>query len=59
MKIAPAIDIYLTYLYLVQHFHGRSRNCYSITIRAVHRMLQYVAIGRIRKKADLREVSST
>ncbi|KAL1457891.1 hypothetical protein WDU94_008072 [Cyamophila willieti] len=34
------------------HFYGRSRNCYSIAIRSVHRALQYARRSKDHKKAD-------
>lgn len=38
---------------LSAHFVGRSRNCYSLAIRAVHRALQYCTKGRKLKKKDM------
>ncbi|KAI5705338.1 hypothetical protein M8J76_015047 [Diaphorina citri] len=35
------------------HFFGRSRNCYSLAIRAVHRALQYARKSKDHKKADM------
>ncbi|GLH03686.1 39S ribosomal protein L20, mitochondrial, partial [Gryllus bimaculatus] len=37
-----------------RHFHGRSRNCYSIAVRAVHRALAYATKARALKKEDMR-----
>ncbi|KAK7867511.1 hypothetical protein R5R35_009413 [Gryllus longicercus] len=41
-------------LKLSAHFHGRSRNCYSIAVRAVHRALVYATKARALKKEDMR-----
>ncbi|EZA53339.1 hypothetical protein DMN91_005351 [Ooceraea biroi] len=41
---------------LAAHFIGRSRNCYSITIRNVHRALTYSTIGRKMKIQDMKEL---
>ncbi|XP_055613803.1 39S ribosomal protein L20, mitochondrial [Uranotaenia lowii] len=41
---------------LAAHYIGRSRNCYSITIRSVHRALAYATKGRALKKQDMREL---
>ncbi|XP_017772675.1 PREDICTED: 39S ribosomal protein L20, mitochondrial [Nicrophorus vespilloides] len=38
---------------LAAHFQGRKRNCYSITIRYVHRALVYATKGRKLKKVDM------
>lgn len=39
-----------------QHYIGRRRNCYSLTIKSVHRALQFSTKGRKLKKQDMREV---
>lgn len=39
-----------------QHFTGRRRNCYSVTIRNVDRALVYATKARKLKKEDLHEV---
>lgn len=44
---------------LAAHFRGRMRNCYSMTIRAVHRSLQYTTKSREVKRKDLRELWET
>lgn len=41
-----------------QHFYGRSRNCYSLAIRAVHRALVFATKGRKLKKEDMAAVGS-
>ncbi|XP_055641635.1 39S ribosomal protein L20, mitochondrial [Toxorhynchites rutilus septentrionalis] len=41
---------------LAAHYIGRPRNCYSITIRSVHRALAYATKGRKLKKLDMREL---
>ncbi|GAB1603582.1 39S ribosomal protein L20, mitochondrial-like isoform X1 [Argonauta hians] len=41
---------------LAWHFLGRKRNCYSISIRYVHRALRYSTWGRKLKKADAKEL---
>ncbi|XP_058450075.1 large ribosomal subunit protein bL20m [Malaya genurostris] len=41
---------------LAAHYMGRPRNCYSITIRSVHRALAYATKGRALKKQDMREL---
>ncbi|XP_053694986.1 39S ribosomal protein L20, mitochondrial [Sabethes cyaneus] len=41
---------------LAAHYIGRPRNCYSITIRNVHRALAYATKGRALKKQDMREL---
>lgn len=46
-----------TFYSWLQHFIGRRRNCYSITVRNVHRALQYATKGRALKKADMKDVS--
>ncbi|XP_014790553.1 39S ribosomal protein L20, mitochondrial isoform X2 [Octopus bimaculoides] len=43
------------YRRLAWHFFGRKRNCYSISIRYVHRALRYSTWGRRLKKADAKE----
>lgn len=45
--------------YLFQHFIGRRRNCYSITIRNVHRALAYATEGRKLKKDDMADLWKT
>jgi large subunit ribosomal protein L20 len=44
---------------LAAAFRGRSRNCYSISIRAVHRALVYATKGRKLKKLDFAELWQT
>ncbi|XP_029642123.1 39S ribosomal protein L20, mitochondrial isoform X1 [Octopus sinensis] len=44
------------YRRLAWHFFGRKRNCYSISIRYVHRALRYSTWGRRLKKADAKEL---
>jgi large subunit ribosomal protein L20 len=39
---------------LAKGFYGRRKNCWTITIRAVHRALQHAYIGRRLKKRDAR-----
>lgn len=41
---------------LAAHYIGRRRNCYSITIRNVHRALVYATMGRKQKKEDIKEL---
>ncbi|CAG2068188.1 unnamed protein product, partial [Timema podura] len=36
------------------HYRGRSRNCYSIAIRNVHRALVFATQGRKLKKEDMK-----
>nr|CAD7263166.1 unnamed protein product [Timema shepardi] len=36
------------------HFRGRSRNCYSIAIRSVHRAMVFATQGRKLKKEDMK-----
>lgn len=43
---------------LFQGFRGRSKNCYSIAIRRVHKALQYQYVSRRLKKREMRSVSS-
>lgn len=42
-----------------QGFRGRSKNCYSIAIRRVHKALQYQYVSRRLKKREMRSVSSS
>jgi large subunit ribosomal protein L20 len=39
---------------LAKGFYGRRKNCWTLTIRAVHRALQHAYIGRRLKKRDAR-----
>ncbi|XP_063699513.1 large ribosomal subunit protein bL20m [Culicoides brevitarsis] len=41
---------------MAAHYYGRPRNCYSVTIRAVHRALVYATQGRKQKRRDFREL---
>lgn len=41
---------------LAAHYIGRRRNCYSITIRNVHRAMVYATQGRQKKKEDIKEL---
>lgn len=41
---------------LAAHYYGRPRNCYSVTIRAVHHALVYATRGRRLKKEDMRDL---
>lgn len=41
---------------LAAHFVGRSRNCYSLAIRSVHRALTFSTKGRKQKKLDMIEL---
>ncbi|CAH3036564.1 large ribosomal subunit protein bL20 [Pocillopora verrucosa] len=41
-------------LALAKGFRGRSKNCYSIAIRRVHKALQYQYISRRLKKREMR-----
>ncbi|KAL1494670.1 hypothetical protein ABEB36_010236 [Hypothenemus hampei] len=41
---------------LSAHFIGRSRNCYSLAIRAVHRALVYATKGRKLRKLDMSDL---
>ncbi|KAF7387982.1 hypothetical protein V1477_012371 [Vespula maculifrons] len=41
---------------IASHFIGRRRNCYSISIRNVHRSLVFATKGRKLKKEDMREL---
>ncbi|KAJ7385034.1 Ribosomal protein L20 [Desmophyllum pertusum] len=43
-------------LALAKGFCGRSKNCYSIAIRRVHKALQYQYIGRRLKKREMRQL---
>ncbi|KAJ8971635.1 hypothetical protein NQ317_015911 [Molorchus minor] len=40
-------------------FRGRSRNCYSLAIRSVHRALVYATKGRKLKKIDMANLWET
>lgn len=42
----------------VQGFRGRSKNCYSLAVRRVHKALQYQYTSRRLKKRDMRSVSA-
>ncbi|KAG6796170.1 39S ribosomal protein L20, mitochondrial [Apis mellifera caucasica] len=44
---------------LAAHYIGRRRNCYSLTIKSVHRALQFSTKGRKLKKQDMRELWET
>ncbi|XP_017890666.1 39S ribosomal protein L20, mitochondrial [Ceratina calcarata] len=44
---------------LAARFIGRRRNCYSLSIRAVHRALLKTTRGRQLKKMDMRELWET
>nr|XP_031827055.1 39S ribosomal protein L20, mitochondrial [Nomia melanderi] len=44
---------------LAAHYVGRRRNCYSITIRNVHRALLKSTAGRELKKHDMKELWET
>ncbi|CAL7952493.1 unnamed protein product [Xylocopa violacea] len=44
---------------LAAHYIGRKRNCYSITIRNVHRALLKATKGRKLKKQDMKELWET
>ncbi|KAL0126727.1 hypothetical protein PUN28_005234 [Cardiocondyla obscurior] len=41
---------------LAAHYIGRARNCYSLSIRSVHKALIYSTIGRQTKKHDIKEL---
>ncbi|XP_054002240.1 39S ribosomal protein L20, mitochondrial [Hylaeus anthracinus] len=41
---------------LAAHFVGRRRNCYSLTIKSVHKALTKSTLGRQLKKADMKEL---
>ncbi|EFN79772.1 39S ribosomal protein L20, mitochondrial [Harpegnathos saltator] len=41
---------------LAAHYIGRRRNCYSITIKNVHRALEYSTAGRQQKREDMLEL---
>jgi large subunit ribosomal protein L20 len=41
---------------LAKGFRGRSKNCYSLAIRRVHKALQYQYISRRLKKRDMRRL---
>lgn len=43
-------------LFVMKHFTGRKRNCYSIAIRYVHRALAYAFKSRQLKKEDMANV---
>lgn len=43
-------------LALAKGFRGRSKNCYSIAIRRVHKALQYQYISRRLKKREMRSL---
>ncbi|CAK9815200.1 39S ribosomal protein L20, mitochondrial [Anthophora quadrimaculata] len=44
---------------LAAHYYGRTRNCYSITIKSVQRALLKSTKGRQLKKADMKELWET
>ncbi|CAH1969072.1 unnamed protein product [Acanthoscelides obtectus] len=44
---------------LAAHYIGRRRNCYSITIRNVHRALVYATKGRKLRKEDMANLWET
>lgn len=44
---------------LAAHFIGRRRNCYSVTIKIVHRALVYATKGRQLRKDDIRNLRDT
>lgn len=44
---------------LAAHFYGRSRNCYSLAIRGVHKALLHSTVGRKLKKEDMKELWET
>ncbi|XP_055903274.1 39S ribosomal protein L20, mitochondrial [Eupeodes corollae] len=44
---------------MAAHYRNRSRNCYSIAIRSVHRALVYATKGRKLKKLDMAELWKT
>lgn len=61
--ILESMDKRFSYHYLIcaslfQGFRGRSKNCYSIAIRRVHKALQYQYVSRRLKKREMRSVSS-
>ncbi|KAG7214185.1 hypothetical protein KM043_001531 [Ampulex compressa] len=41
---------------LAAHFYSRRRNCYSITIKSVHKALLFSTLGRKLKKVDVKEL---
>ncbi|GAB6030878.1 hypothetical protein CHUAL_007710 [Chamberlinius hualienensis] len=41
---------------LTAHLYGRSRNCYSLAIRAYYKSMQQAALGRLMKKVDRKEL---
>jgi len=43
-------------LTLAKGFRGRSKNCYSLAIKRVHKALQYQYISRRLKKRDMRKM---
>lgn len=44
------------YIYSMQGFRGRAKNCYSIAVRSAHKALQHAYRGRRLKKRDMRKV---
>ncbi|XP_076162355.1 mitochondrial ribosomal protein L20 [Ptiloglossa arizonensis] len=44
---------------LAAHFIGRKRNCYSVTIKSVHKALLQSTIGRRLKKEDMTQLWET
>ncbi|KAF5307799.1 hypothetical protein FQR65_LT06671 [Abscondita terminalis] len=44
---------------LAAHYIGRRRNCYSVTIKIVHRALVYATKGRKLRKTDIRDLRDT
>lgn len=44
------------FFYILQHYLGRRRNCYTLAIRNVDRALVYATKARKLKKEDLHEV---
>ncbi|KAK4880131.1 hypothetical protein RN001_008277 [Aquatica leii] len=44
---------------LAAHYIGRRRNCYSVTIKMVHRALVYATKGRKLRKDDIRDLRDT
>ncbi|KAK5646859.1 hypothetical protein RI129_005323 [Pyrocoelia pectoralis] len=44
---------------LAAHYLGRRRNCYSVTIKIVHRALVYATKGRHLRKEDMKSLHET
>ena len=52
-----ASRVFTLVLRCFQGFRGRSKNCYSLAVRRVHKALQYQYVSRRLKKRDMRSVS--